>query len=157
MLYNDKKTSEIIRKWADIAEAIGWIVGFFGILFGVPTMMAILAEGEEYIGIFFLGVVGIIILCLTFCIISHLMRGFAIIVESNTGTNNEDKIQIATVWKEKGLISEKEFNAIKNRLSSSEEMLILAKKKFKSGEITEQQYTAVKTNILNSFIKSNDL
>ncbi len=91
-----------------------------------------------------------------------LMYGFATIIEkvsqieSNTGTNNEDKIQMATAWKEKGLITEKEFNAIKNRLSSSEEMLILAQKKFKDGEITEQQYTAVKTNILNSFIKSGD-
>ena len=154
--------SERIKRWANISEAIAWSVGFLGVLLGVPILMVSLVEREKYIGIIFLGFVATMISCLIFCIIGHLLYGFATIIEkvsqieSNTGTNNEDKIQMATIWKEKGLITEKEFNAIKNRLSSSEEMLILAQKKFKDGEITEQQYTAVKTNILNSFIKSGD-
>ena len=90
-----------------------------------------------------------------------LIYGFAKIVEKveliaeNTIPKNEqdEKLRKLEYWKEWNLITDKEYEILKNRLSSPEDMLYTLKTKYNNGEITEQQYKEMRIRILNNFCK----
>ena len=93
-----------------------------------------------------------------------LLKGFCEIIENTDKIANsltadkgkseqEGKLRKLDYWKEWNLINDKEYEILKNRLTSPEDMLYTVKKKYDDGEITEQQYKEMRIKVFNSLFK----
>ena len=79
-------------------------------------------------------------------------------IEKNTSMSKEEKsleekIKKLDYWKEQELITEKEYEVMKNKLLSPDDMLSTIKKKYEAGEITEQQYKEMRMKIMNNLLR----
>lgn len=150
--YKIKRFAEIGLK---IAIAVSCIIIFAGLL-----------ETQDYRG----EEAGIIMMCLgiflffTSWLGGLLLKGFCEIIENTDKIANsltadkgkseqEEKLRKLDYWKEWNLINDKEYEILKNRLTSPEDMLYTVKKKYDDGEITEQQYKEMRIKVFNSLFK----
>lgn len=103
---------------------------------------------------FVLGTGGLIagVMCIGISIIGEKICATNNTVEKVTEIGvheNVDKLERLVRIREAGLITEKEYQMVKNRFLSPEEMLHVVKLKYDAGEISEQQYVEAKVKILS--------
>lgn len=133
---------------------------FAGVGFFLVLVALIGVGGEE--GLLLL--VGIIVLIPTGLLNCMIIYGFGKLIEmverieKNTSKSKEEKaleekIKKLDCWKEQELITEKEYEVMKNKLLSPDDMLSTIKKKYEAGEITEQQYKEMRMKILNNLLR----
>lgn len=108
--------------------------------------------------------IGVIVCILVVWLSCMIIYGFGKMIEMverierNTSKSKEEKaleekIKKLDCWKEQELITEKEYEVMKNKLLSPDDMLSTIKKKYEAGEITEQQYKEMRMKILNNLLR----
>lgn len=103
---------------------------------------------------FVLGMGGLItgVMCIGISILGEKLCATNSMIEmvTETGVHEKvDKLENLVRIREAGLITEKEYQVVKNRFLSPEEMLRVVKSKYDAGEISEQQYADAKVKILS--------
>ena len=137
-----------------LAECLAVLSLFGG---GIGFVVSLLSEEDGML-------IGIIIIVLVVWLSCMIIYGFGKLIEmverieKNTSKSKEEKaleekIKKLDCWKEQELITEKEYEVMKNKLLSPDDMLSTIKKKYEAGEITEQQYKEMRMKILNNLLR----